>query len=113
MRIIIRILVNSLAVLVAAKLIPGFVFDGTWLNLLFAGAIIGLFNGIVRPIVQIISLPITILSLGLFYIIINVIILLLAASFIPSLIITGFWPAFWGVIFIILVNNLVSSFIKK
>ena len=113
MRIIIRILVNSLAVLVAAKLIPGFVFDGTWLNLLFAGAIIGLFNGIVRPIVQIISLPITILSLGLFYIIINVIILLLAASFIPSLIITGFWPAFWGVIVISLVNNLVSSFIKK
>jgi len=113
MGIIIRILANSLAVLVAAKLIHGISFDGTWLNLLFAGAIIGFFNGVIRPIIQLISLPVTILSLGLFYVIINVIILLLAANFIPALHIDGFWPAFWGVIVISLVNNLVSGLVKK
>lgn len=113
MGILIRILANSFAILVAAKFIPGFVFDGNWINLLFAGAIIGLFNGIVRPIVQIISLPIIFLTLGLFYVIINVAILLLAVSFIPTLHVAGFWPAFWGVIVISLVNNLISSVIKK
>jgi len=112
MSIIIRILANSLAILVAARFIPGFIFEGTWLNLLFAGAIIGLFNSIVRPIVQIIALPIIFLTLGLFYIIINVAILLLAVSFIPTLHVAGFWPAFWGVIIISLINNLISSLTK-
>jgi len=113
MNILIRVLANSLAILVAARFIPGFIFDGTWLNLLFAGAIIGLFNSIVRPIVHIISLPIIFLTLGLFYVIINVAILLLAVSFVPSLHVAGFWPAFWGVIVISLVNNLISSLVKK
>ena len=113
MRIIIRILANALAVLVAAKIIPGFVFEGSFVNLLLAGAIIGFFNIVIRPIVQFISLPITFLTLGLFYVIINVAILLLAVSFIPNLHVAGFWPAFWGVIVISLVNNLISSLVKK
>lgn len=113
MKILIRILANSLAVLLAAKLIPGFVFEGSFVNLLFAGAIIGLFNGIVRPVVQLISLPLIFLTLGLFYILINIAILFLAVSFIPNLHITGFWPAFWGIFVISIVNNLVSYITKK
>ncbi len=113
MNIIIRILANSLAILIAARLIPGFIFQGSWLNLLLAGAVIAFFNGFVRPVVQLISLPITILTLGLFYIVINVAILLLAVSFVPSVQIVGFWPAFWGVIVISIVNSLISSQTKK
>jgi len=113
MNIIIRILANSLAILIAAKIIPGFVFEGSWASLLLAGVIVAFFNGVVRPIVQLISLPITILTLGLFYIIVNVFILLLAVSFVPTIHIYGFWPAFWGVIVISLVNGLISLLTKK
>lgn len=113
MGIIIRILANSLAVLVAARLIEGITFAGSWVELLIAGAIIGLFNGIIRPIIKLISLPIIFLTLGLFSIIINVVILLLADKFINSLTITGFWPAFWGVLVISLINSLISSLTKK
>jgi len=113
MNIIIRILANSLAILIAARIIPGFIFEGSVFNLLIAGVIVAFFNGFVRPIVQLISLPITILTLGLFYIIINVAILLLAMSFVPAVEILGFWPAFWGVIVISIVNSLISSLFKK
>lgn len=113
MNIIIRILANSLAILIASKLVPGFIFEGSVLNLFIAGLVIALFNGFIRPIVQLISLPITVLTLGLFYIVINVAILILAVSFVPSVIINGFWPAFWGVIVISLTNGLISSFTKK
>jgi len=111
--IIIRILANSLAILVASRIIPGFYFEGSLLGLLIAGAVIAFFNGIIRPILQFISLPITILTLGLFYIIINVFVLLMAASFVPAVEISGFWPAFWGVIVISLFNSFIHSLTKK
>ena len=112
MNIIIRILVNSLAILIADRLIPGFIFEGNILSLFLAGTIIAFFNGFIRPIVQFISLPLTLLTLGLFYIIINVAILILATSFIPSVMIDGFWPAFWGVIVISITNSLIYSLTK-
>lgn len=113
MNIIIRILANSLAIIIAARFIPGFIFEGSLISLFIAGAIIAFFNGFIRPIVQLISLPITILTLGLFYVIINIAILILAMSFVPSVIINGFWSAFWGVVIISLTNGLISSLIKK
>jgi len=113
MKIIIRILANSLAILIADRLISGFIFEGSLVNLLIAGVAIAFFNGFIRPIVQFISLPITVLTLGLFYIIINIAILVLAVSFVPSVMINGFWSAFWGVIIISLTNGLISFFIKK
>jgi len=113
MNIIIRILANSLAILIADRIIPGFIFEGNLLGLLVAGIVIAFFNGFIRPIVQLISLPFTLLTLGLFYIIINIAILILAVSFIPSVVINGFWPAFWGVIVISLTNGFISSLNKK
>ena len=112
MKIIVRILANSLAIYLASRFVPGFVFDGTLVNLLIAGIILGIINALVRPIVTLISLPLILLTFGLFHIVINIALLILAANFIPQLEIYGLWAAFWGVIIISLTNNIVS-FLQK
>ncbi len=108
MRLLIRILANCAAIIIAAKYVPGFSFRGSISELLMAGIIIGLINALIKPIIELIALPVVFLTLGLFNIIINVGLLLFAAKFIPHLTIDGFWPAFWGVLIISLMNHLVS-----
>ena len=111
-RVIVQILANSVAILAADKLVPGFVFRGDWQDLLFAGAVLGIINSFIRPLVKLLTFPVIILTLGLFTIIINVAMLYLAASFIPSLIVNSFWAGFWAVIIISIVNGIVSKIFK-
>ncbi len=109
MRLLIRILANSLAILIASNLVPGFIFTGTVAGLLLAGIILGLINALIKPIVQFIALPAIFLTLGLFNILINIFLLILAARFIPHLRIETFWAAFWGVVIISLINHFISK----
>lgn len=109
MRAIIRILANSLAILIAVKLVPGFIFSGDLLSLFIAGAVIGLINCFVRPVIQFLSFPVILLTLGLFNVLINIFLLFLASRLLPSLEIQTFWAAFWGVVIISLTNHLISS----
>jgi len=112
MRLISRILANAAAILIAAKLVSGFVFTGTLVELLIAGVVLGIINALVKPVVELISLPVIFLTLGLFHIIINIAMLLLAARFIPQLSIEGLWAAIWGVVIISVMNHLVSHLHK-
>lgn len=113
MSLLIRILANSLAILIATKLIPGFIFSGDLLSLFIAGAVIGIVNGLVKPVLQLLSFPVIFLTLGLFNILINIFLLLLVSKILPNLDIQSFWAAFWGVVVISLTNHLVSSLSKK
>ncbi|MDP1884198.1 MAG: phage holin family protein [Candidatus Moranbacteria bacterium] len=108
MRILLRILANCVAILIATKLIPGFIFSGSPIDLLTAGVVIGLINALVKPVIEIIALPVVFLTLGLFSIIINVGLLLLADKLLAQLTIQGFWPAFWGVIILSIMNHFIS-----
>ena len=108
MGVIIRILANSLAILLATKLVSGFIFSGNILNLLVAGAVIGFINALIKPVIQILSFPVILLTLGLFNILINIFLLFLAARFLPHLDIQTFGAAFWGFIIISLTNHLIS-----
>lgn len=112
LRIIIQIFANSTAILAADKLVPGFVFRGDWQELILAGIILGVVNLLVKPLIKLLTLPVIILTLGLFIIIINIAILYLAASFIPTLIINSFWAAFWSIIIISIVNSLIINIFK-
>jgi|WetSurMetagenome_2_1015567.scaffolds.fasta_scaffold176876_2 putative membrane protein len=112
LRVIIQIFANSAAILAADWLVPGFVFRGDWQDLFLAGAILGIVNSLLRPIVKLLTLPVIILTLGLFTIIINIAMLFLAASFIPGLIIIGFWAGFWAVIIISIVNGIITKTFK-
>lgn len=112
-RIILHIIANSLAILAADRFIPGFAFFGDWQDLLLAGAILGIINAILKPILKFLTLPIIFLTLGIFSIIINIGLLYLAENMIPQLQIDGFFSAAGGVIIISIVNNIIFSIAKK
>lgn len=97
MGLLVRWLLNALALAVAAWLLPGITVDGT-VPLLIAAAVVGLVNSLLKPVLVILTLPITLLTLGLFYLVLNGLLLYLAAALTPGFAIAGFWSAFFGAI---------------
>ena len=79
-----------------ARLVPGIHYEGDWVYLLIAGVVFGLLNLIVKPLVTVLSLPVVVLSLGLFFIVINAFILYLASWLLDGLTIDGCGPALLG-----------------
>ena len=97
----------------ATTIVPGILFKGDLLTLLVAGLILGAFNLIVRPLAMLLSLPLLILTLGLFYFILNAILLWVASAIIPGYSIAGFVPALIGSLVLMVVNWLLGALIKK
>ena len=109
MRIIVWLAVNALALGVAIWLFDGITLSGSsdtdqFVKLVIVGAIFGVINMIVRPIVNLLSLPLIILTLGLFLIVVNALMLLLTSKISESIDlgfhVDGFWTAVWGSIVI-------------
>jgi putative membrane protein len=110
-RALVQIALNGVAVLVAAYLVPGITYTGSLPALLLVGLVIGLINLIVRPIVTLLSLPLIVLTLGLFYLLINGLMLYLAAWLLPHhLQVSGCGAAILGGLVVALVNWLVRAF---
>lgn len=103
MRLLGAILGNAIALL-ATTVVPGISFTGSLLQLLLGGVIFGLFNLIVRPIALFLSLPALILTLGLFYFILNGILLWIAARLIPGYVVSDVLAGILGSLVIALVN---------
>jgi len=82
------------------------------IDLVITGFILALANSIIKPILRFITGPLIVLTMGLFMIIINILILWLVTILIPNLIIVGFWAYFWGVVIISIINALTSTFAK-
>ena len=112
MRILFALVGNALGLL-ATTVVPGITFTGDLLTLLVAGLILGAFNLIVRPLAMLISLPLLILTLGLFYFILNAILLWVASALIPGYTIAGFVPALIGSLVLMVVNWLIGALVKK
>lgn len=108
MYIIARILLTALALLLAANLIPGIVVGGLYVAIVSA-VILGLLNLVVRPIIIVLTLPITILTLGLFTFIVNAFLFWFAASFIEGFSVDGFLPALLGSVFVSIVSAIGSK----
>ncbi|MBI2476640.1 phage holin family protein [Candidatus Uhrbacteria bacterium] len=92
MHLIFRLLITTAALFGIAYLVPGFHVDSMW-TALIAALVIGVINAVLRPILTILTLPITILTLGLFSIVINALLLWLASSLVPGFSIDTFWSA--------------------
>jgi putative membrane protein len=107
MGILVGILINAVALL-ATTVVPGITFTGSWLTLILAGALFGLFNLIVRPIVVFLSIPALILTLGLFYFVMNGLLLWLASMFLPGYNVSGLLAGILGSLVIAIVNWLVG-----
>lgn len=111
MQILIQVLSNATAIFLSAYLLPGIEFSGSWWQLILAGAVLGLVNTVIKPVLKVIFSPFILITLGLFTIAINVSLLILVALIVPGLSISGFWPAFWGVIIISLTNYAINTII--
>jgi putative membrane protein len=104
MRILLSIVFNAVALYATAIVVPHIVFDGSVWNLLVAGAIFGLFNLIVRPVAMLLSIPLLILSLGLFYFVLNGILLWVASFFLPGYHVGGIVSGILGSLVFTIVN---------
>lgn len=104
MKLILRILLSALAVVILAKVLPGVGVD-TYTTAIIVAIVLSLLNFIVKPILVILTLPVTILTLGLFLLIINAIIILLADSLITGFSVDNIW---WALLFSLLLSFLQS-----
>ena len=110
--LLIRWLILTAAIMMASYLIDGIEVDG-FFSAFFAAAILGILNAFFRPILIILTLPITILTLGLFTFVINALLLKFASGLISGFEVYGFWAAILGSLVISAVNWLLSSFVNS
>lgn len=108
MSILINWLVSGLAILVTAYLLPG-VHVLSFTSALVAAVVLGVINAFIKPILIILTLPINILTLGLFTFVINALVIILTANLVPGFKVDGFW---WALAFSV-VLSLINSFLGK
>ena len=110
--VLIHWLFNAIALWVAAYLLTGLDFNGSLLNLILVAAVFGVINSLLRPLLTVLTCPLIVLTLGLFTLVINAIMLLvtgwLSARWNLGFTVAGFWPAFWGGLVIGLVSLALS-----
>jgi putative membrane protein len=111
MRLVVRWLINAVSLLIVAYIVPGFELHG-FVAALIAAIVFGLVNGTLGLILKVITFPLTILSFGLFLIVINAIMLKMAASVTPGFIVHTWTAAFLGAIVLILVSTFLHWLIK-
>jgi putative membrane protein len=108
MRFLIHLVVVAVALWVAAHLVPGIGFRSPT-TLLLAALVLGLVNALVRPVLFILTLPITILTLGLFYLVVNGLAFALTAALVPGFTVTSFTSAILGALVVSLVSWVLGS----
>ncbi|MEJ2085371.1 MAG: phage holin family protein [Acidobacteriota bacterium] len=109
-RALLQIVLNGVAILLIAKIVPGIEYQGDWLYLVLTGLVVGLLNLLVRPIVTLLSLPFIIVTLGLFFFAINGLMLYIAAALLDGLTVDGCMPALLGGIVMALFNWVIRAF---
>ncbi|HIK31593.1 MAG TPA: phage holin family protein [Oscillatoriales cyanobacterium M4454_W2019_049] len=106
-------LVSAVSLIVTAKLVPGIEISSFGVAAV-AAIVMGLVNAIVRPILVLFTLPLTILSLGLFLLVINAIVFSLVAYLSPAgFVVSGFWAAFFGAIVLSIVSSIIGGVVGK
>jgi putative membrane protein len=109
---IIHWLVVAIGLWVAAQIVPG-VTVTSWTTLALAALVLGFVNAIIKPILVILTLPITVLTLGLFYLVVNAIAFGLAAAVVPGFSISSFTAALLGALVTSVVSWFVGIFVKR
>ncbi|MCR4333872.1 MAG: phage holin family protein [Patescibacteria group bacterium] len=102
MKIFFHWLVSTLAILIAAYVVPGVVVTIT--GAIIAAIVLGAINLFIRPILLILTFPITIITLGLFTLVIDALLVMLASALVPGFLVVGFWSAFFFALALTIVN---------
>ncbi|MCL1901726.1 MAG: phage holin family protein [Endomicrobia bacterium] len=108
--ILIRLVVNSAALLVAVNIISGINIP-TWGVLIATAIVIGLLNAVLKPVLILLTLPINILTLGIFTLFINAFLFYLTSKIIIEFTVGGFWDAFWGAVLFSIVSIILNVII--
>jgi len=109
---LVGLLVTALAVLVTAYLLPGVHVTNFFWALLVA-AVLGFFNATIKPLMVIITIPVTVLTLGLFLLVINAVVILLASAIIPGFSVDGFWWALGFSLILSLINSIFNNLVSR
>jgi putative membrane protein len=116
MNFLLRLVVNAAALWVATEVVPGVNYSGGTLPFLVVALIFGAINATIRPLMKLLTCPLILLTLGLFALIVNGLMLWLTSTIAESLglgfRVTGFWPAFWGALVVSIVSTLLSISIR-
>jgi putative membrane protein len=111
-RLLLRWLISSLGIFAAVWIVPGIQFSGPGWHIGVVALVFGLLNALLRPLIYLLTCPLVILTLGLFGLVINAVLLGLTSALADqvgiSFAIDGFWPAFWGGLVISLVTTALS-----
>ena len=111
MRLILHWILSAVALLVVSHLVPGFHVNGV-IPALIAAVVIGLLNATVGLFLKIITFPLSILTLGVFLLVINGVMILIASAIVPGFHVVGLGPAFWGAIVLALLGMLIRAIVK-
>ena len=110
--ILFRWVINALALLLVANVVPGFGIE-TFYNALIAALVLGLVNALVRPLLFILTLPVTILTLGLFTFVINALMIWLVSTIVKGFVVTGFVPALLAALLLWAIALLTNWLVKQ
>ncbi|MCX5782756.1 MAG: phage holin family protein [Elusimicrobia bacterium] len=111
MKLIVSWLVNAIALVIVSKIIPG-IYVQDFSVAMFAGLIFILFNVSLKPLILLVTLPLNLLSLGIFTLFINGFLFYLVSKMIGGFFISGFWSAFWGALFFSITNFVLNIFMN-
>jgi putative membrane protein len=109
--LLVQWLLSAIALLIVSRLVPGFHVDGLW-PAMIASLVIGLLNATVGLILKIITFPLSIVTLGVFLLVINGLMILLASSIVRGFHVRGFGAAFWGAVVLALLGMLIRAITK-
>jgi putative membrane protein len=109
---VVQLLVNALAFYITAYLVPGFTISG-WPTLLVIAVVWGILTIIMKPILIILTLPINIITLGLFTFVINAVLLLITSNIVPGFQIAGFWTALIAAVVLSIINGFLHAIVEK
>ena len=111
MGFLLRVVANALAIFLAAAIVPGIEIRGV-LTALGAGLVLGLVNAVVRPVLVILTLPLTLVTLGLFLFVLNGLCLLLTSLLVKGFEVHGFWAAVFGALIVSVASWLLTAFVS-
>jgi putative membrane protein len=111
MGFLIRVLVNAAAIWLATEIVPG-IEARSATTVIVAALVLGLVNAVVRPVLLVLTLPLTLVTLGLFLFVLNAICLWLTSAVVAGFAVRGFWPAFWGALIVSALSWAVNGFVS-
>jgi putative membrane protein len=111
-RLIIQWLLSAIALMLVSRLVPGFYVNGGLQSALIAAVVIGLLNATLGAVLKVITFPLAIISFGLFLLVINAAMILLASDLVGGFYVAGWGPAFWGAA-VLSVLSMVIRFLAK